>query len=386
MAERVQKEQPASAEELASTLAQAAGENKTIQLGGNFTKQAGAGPASPCDVTVSTARLDRVLAYEPRDLTISVEAGMKYSDLRRTLAANHQMIPLDPPFSNNATIGGIVASNSSGPRRRLYGTARDLVIGMKFATLEGKVIQSGGMVVKNVAGLDMGKLMIGSWGTLAAIASVNFKLLPIPAVERTVLISVDSPGAAFELRDRLIRSVLQPSAIDFVNLLAAAQLGYKTALLAVEFGGNAAVIERCRREISQWADILEQNDQDAGRFWSRIHDFTPKFLEKFTGGVVVRISTTLGDMRAAIESIDAPVIARAGSGVIYAYFLRSDAAAKWMAAHPKWISVIEYSPESQKSKLALWPSPGTDMELMQRVKQMFDPNQLLNRGRYYRHF
>ena len=90
------------------------------------------------------------------------------------------MVPLDPPFAEAATVGGVVAANSSGPRRRLYGTARDLVIGMQFATLEGKLVQSGGMVVKNVAGLDMAKLMIGSFGTLAAIAVVNFKLLPMP--------------------------------------------------------------------------------------------------------------------------------------------------------------------------------------------------------------
>src|SRR5256886_13255208 len=98
------------------------------------------------------------------------------------------MVPLDPPFSQGATVGGVIASNTSGPRRRLYGTARDLVIGMTFATLEGKLVQSGGMVVKNVAGLDMGKLMIGSFGTLAAIAVVNFKLLPMPAANATFVI------------------------------------------------------------------------------------------------------------------------------------------------------------------------------------------------------
>src|SRR5678816_719386 len=131
--------------------------------------------------------MKRVLAYEPRDLTISVEAGIRYSDLTRILAQNRQMVPLDPPFSETATIGGIVNANSSGPRRRLYGTARDLVIGMKFATLEGKLVQSGGMVVKNVAGLDMAKLLIGSLGTLAALAVVNFKLIPKPVGSRTFL-------------------------------------------------------------------------------------------------------------------------------------------------------------------------------------------------------
>ena len=379
-------ELPRTPEELAATLARAAGQRKTIEVGGNFTKRSGAGPAGPCDVTISTSQLKRILAYEPRDLTISVEAGITYGALSRALAPNGQMIPLDPPFSEKATIGGIVASNSSGPRRRMYGTARDLVIGMKFATVEGKLIQSGGMVVKNVAGLDMGKLMIGSWGTLAALASVNFKLLPIPAVERTMLLGVDSPRVAFEIRDQLIRSVLQPSAIDFVNLRAAEELGYKKALLAVEFGGNEAVIRRCRQEMSKWGEPVEQTPEDANLLWNRIRNFTPTFLEKYTSGVLVRISCTLTAMREVLESLERPVIARAGSGVVYAYFTQSSLAVNWMAANPKWTAVVEYSPAAEKEKLTLWPSPGSDIEIMKRVKDMFDPQNLLNRGRYYRHF
>ncbi len=315
-----------------------------------------------------------------------MEAGITYAELSRVLAPNRQMIPLDPAFSEKATIGGIVASNSSGPRRRLYGTARDLVIGMKFATLEGKLIQSGGMVVKNVAGLDMGKLMIGSWGTLAALTSVNFKLLPIPAIERTLLLGVESAAAAFEIRDKLIRSVLQPSAIDFLNLRAAAELGHKNALLAVEFGGNEGVIERCRREMSQWGVPIEQDTDEALLLWSRIRNFTPKFLQKFSGGAMVRISATLSGMREAVESLDGPVVARAGSGVVYAYFRLAEAAASWMAQNPKWTSVMEYAPAAEKEKLALWPSPGAEIEMMKRVKAMFDPHNLLNRGRYYRLF
>jgi glycolate oxidase FAD binding subunit len=379
-------DQPRTAEELAGILARAAAQRKTIELGGNFSKRSGAGPVGQCDVTVSTSQLNRILAYEPRDLTISVEAGVTYAELSRALTPNRQMIPLDPPFSETATIGGIVASNSSGPRRRLYGTARDLVIGMKFATLEGKLIQSGGMVVKNVAGLDMGKLMIGSWGTLAALASVNFKLAPIPAVEQTLLLGVASPAKAFEIRDHVIRSVLQATAIDFVSLRAAAELGYKRALLAIEFGGNEAVIERCRREMSQWGEPVEQTADEANGLWSRIRNFTPAFLEKFKSGAMVRVSATLTGMREMVESLDVPVIARAGSGVVYAYFSVPSAAAKWMAANSKWTSVMEYAPVAGKDELALWPSPGSDIEIMRRVKEMFDPHNLLNRGRYYRLF
>src|SRR5215510_118754 len=118
------------------------------------------------------------------------------------------MVPLDPPFCGAATVGGVVSANCSGPRRRLYGTPRDLVIGMTFATLEGKLVQSGGMVVKNVAGLDMAKLMVGSFGTLAAIAVVNFKVFPMPVESRTFELRFPSAAEAFAERDRILKSVL----------------------------------------------------------------------------------------------------------------------------------------------------------------------------------
>src|SRR5215208_4119851 len=169
---------PLSTEHLADALASAAAEKRTIRIGGAFTKNSMAGPVAPADAIVSTAAMNRILQYEPRDLTISVESGLRWADLTAALAANGQMIPLDPPFSDTATVGGVVAANTSGPRRRVYGSVRDVVIGMKFATVAGKLVQSGGMVVKNVAGLDMAKLMIGSFGTLAGIAVVNFKLAP----------------------------------------------------------------------------------------------------------------------------------------------------------------------------------------------------------------
>src|SRR5580692_4094247 len=178
---------PGSAEELAECLADAGAHRRRVAVCGNSTKDRMGGPIAPSDVTISTRALNQVLEYNPRDLTISVGAGISYCELSRILAEHRQMIPLDPPFSEGAsiseraTIGGIVAAHTSGPRRRLYGSARDLVIGMTFATLEGKLIRSGGLVVKNVAGLDMGKLMIGSFGTLAAIGTLNFRVYPRPA-------------------------------------------------------------------------------------------------------------------------------------------------------------------------------------------------------------
>ena len=379
----IEKIAPASPEDLAETLGAAAARKKTISMGGAFSKRLMGGPTESSDVTITSVGLGHILKYEPRDLTISVEAGVLYSELSRVLAENRQMIPLDPPFSGTATMGGIVASNSSGPRRRLYGAARDLVIGMKFATLEGKLVETGGMVVKNVAGLDIGKLMIGSFGTLAAIAVVNFKVLPKPALERTYLLAFESLADALAERNRILKSVLQPSAIDLLNPLSAAQLGYKSYVLAVQFGGNAAVVARCGHELGD-AEALEETEQ--GRFWRAVQNFTQRFLEKFADAVVVRVSCTLSQLGEVLESIDAPAIARAGSGVCYAYFGRSDSASRWMAAAVKrgWKAVMEFSPESQKSKLDLWPVAGPDFEMMKKVKQMFDPNNLLNRGRLYR--
>ena len=127
--------EPRSPEELAEAMGWAATRQQTIELRGHFSKRLMGGPAAPANMTISTAAMRRVRQYEPRDLTISVEAGISYCELRSLLAGHRQMIPLDPPYADTATIGGIIACNCSGPRRRLYGTARDLVIGMQFATL-----------------------------------------------------------------------------------------------------------------------------------------------------------------------------------------------------------------------------------------------------------
>jgi len=127
---------PISGSEMADLLASSAGAKRSIDLFGADTKRRMAGPlAAPPAVRISTAKMRRILNYEPADLTVSVEAGMPFADLSRELARNNQMIPLDGPFAENATVGGIIAANISESRRRLYGSARDLVIGMTYATL-----------------------------------------------------------------------------------------------------------------------------------------------------------------------------------------------------------------------------------------------------------
>jgi len=332
---------PETPEQLAESLRAAASAHKSIRLGGNFSKDRLGGPPHEADVTVSTQALNRLLQYDPRDLTVSVEAGMRFAELERVLREQGQMLPLDPGWASESTVGGVVAGNLSGPRRRLYGTARDMIIGMTFATLEGKLISSGGMVVKNVAGLDMSKLMVGSFGTLAAIARVNFKVFPIPKQSRTFVMQFPSAAAAFAERDRILRGVLQPSALDIVN----GPSGWRLLLHA---GGNDKVLDRYARELPG-AEVSPES------VWDEIREFTPRFLGGNPRGSVVPIPVTFSQMAALVEKLNVPVIVRAASGVVYAHY-------------------AERAPAFENS---------SDFGMMTKVKEMFDPQGLLNRGRLY---
>lgn len=376
---------PETPEELAELLRCAASAKRTIVLQGAGSKRLMAGPVEG-DVAISTAALRRVLEYEPRDLTISVEAGLPWRELTAMLAANRQMVPLDPPYADAATVGGVIAANNSGPRRRLYGTARDRVIGMRFATLEGKLVQSGGMVVKNVAGLDMAKLMIGSFGTLAAIASVNFKLQPMPEAERSFVLPFETAAAAVAARSAILTSALEPATVELLNPVAGKTLGNAAWLVAIRAGGNAASVNRYEREFAKYTEAVAFEGVPQEHLWGHVEEFTPRFLAEHPDGAVVRASCTLKEVEAILNSFPGPALARAGSGVCYGYFEHASDAAAWLsgAVTRGWKAVIEFSPAEWKRDAELWPAPGGDLEIMRRVKHLFDPDNVLNRGRLYR--
>ena len=356
---------PASPEELAVALATAASDKRTITLSGNGTKDRMGGSLPGAGVTICTAKLTRLLQYEPKDLTISAEAGMPFAELTRILAEHKQMLPLDPGFAATATVGGVLAANSNGPRRRLYGTARDMVIGMTFATLEGKLVRTGGMVVKNVAGLDMGKLLIGSFGTLAVIATVNFKVFPQPAATRSFAKQFPSVSEAIAERDRILRSTLQPAAVDILKLQDRCEL-------YVQAGGSVQVLDRYSRELSGF-DSLEGSDERD--LWDRLREFTADYLKAHPDTAVVRCSGTLSEVGPVLESLPVPALARAGSGVCYGFFSDPEKALGK--------GVIEFAPSPLRQRGPLWPTVGTDFAIMERVKLLFDPGRLLNPGRLY---
>lgn len=365
---------PQSTTELAESLKEAASAGKTIETGGAFSKRSMGGGGAGAQTVLSLASMTRVLEYEPNDLTISVEAGLKWKAFQELLAANGQMVPLDPPYYDDATVGGVLAANTSGPRRRLYGSVRDAVIGMKFATVSGEIIQSGGMVVKNVAGLDIGKLMIGSFGTLGVIGQVNFKLTPIPPASATFLERLPTLDAAMKRRNEILASVLQPTAIDLLRTS-----GGSGWTLALQAGATERVVERYRRELSG-AELLEGDAET--EFWRTVREFIPTFLAAQPAGAIARASVALQEVSAVLSSLPAaaPVVARAGNGVIYAGFNEAQAAEAWVKASSHHAIIEAATPGST---LERWPRPGNALAVMEQIKRLFDPANLLNRGRLY---
>ena len=170
----------------AATLKQASAERLPTVICGGGTKLTWGRPPGAVDLVVRTSRLNALIAHRHGDLTATVQAGMRLRDLNAALSVERQWLPIDSAF-DEASIGGIVATNDSGPSRHRHGTPRDLVIGITLALTDGRLVKAGGTVVKNVAGYDLGKLVSGSHGTLAGIVDVTFKLVPIPRTSATLV-------------------------------------------------------------------------------------------------------------------------------------------------------------------------------------------------------
>src|SRR4051812_4814913 len=214
---------PGSLEELAAVMRVAYERRAAVVPWGGGTQQNIGGPPARVNLLVRIERPNRVLIHEPDDLTISVEAGITLGALKEKPRRHGQMLPLAPPLAARATIGGLLATATDGPRRLGYGTLRELTIGIAVVEASGRISRGGGMVVKNVSGFDMMKLYLGSLGTLAMIASANFKLLPIPRAAATLLCIFEDPAAAFAAIEAIQLTQLTPTAAEYLNGPALAQ-------------------------------------------------------------------------------------------------------------------------------------------------------------------
>jgi glycolate oxidase FAD binding subunit len=239
--------EPKDAAETAAILRAASDAGEAVVAFGGGTLQGSANAPARYDVALSTKRLNALHEYDPRELTAGVGGGMTVGELDALLARNGQFLPLDAPFSAQATIGGTLAAGWAGPRRAAYGRPRDLLIGATVALADGTLAKTGGMVVKNVTGYDMGKLYVGSQGTLGIIVRANFKVLPAPAVRRLAIAPFDD-----ELRERAILHAsalsVEPAAlliVDGFHEIAAA--GRPRLFVLLE--GSEHVVDRTTREL-----------------------------------------------------------------------------------------------------------------------------------------
>src|SRR6266496_1950968 len=212
--------EPGTGEEVAKVLAFANREGLKVLVRGGGTQLNTGLPPVGGDVLLSTTRLNTVVEHAPHDMTVTVEAGLKLIDLQAHLARTRQWLALDPVLDPNATTGGIISTNISGARRLRYGGVRDQIIGIRVVLPDGTIAKGGGKVVKNVAGYDLPKLFTGALGTLGVIVAATFRLYPLRAASRTVVLTASTPAPLCDLAVRVIASTLEPTVLDVMSLWA----------------------------------------------------------------------------------------------------------------------------------------------------------------------
>jgi glycolate oxidase FAD binding subunit len=385
---------PTTAEELAAALKAADDAGHAVAPVGGGTQLDLGMPPRRLDQIIETTGLNRVVEYEPADLTVTVEAGMRFAELQQRLAEEGQFLALDPPAAEGATIGGVIATNASGPLRFAFGTARDLVIGTRVANPGGSLTRAGGRVVKNVAGYDLNKLYVGSLGTLSIIVELSFKLAPIPPAADSVVGQFGDVEAARSVVNGVVHSPLSPLAIELLGPGAAAAAGLPAGnLLVFRVGGYPQAVERQVRDLSALVEKHGGQRVDASpttwddlarmRVTARQRDVVLK------AAAPISASATLVDIFATrLEGLEPLVWSHAGSGVAYAACnpptaeLLSSLRREVVALGNNASLVIERCPTVLKQAIDVWGDPGASVSLMRAVKAKLDPKSTLNPGRY----
>ena len=235
---------PATPDALAKTLAWATETGRTVVVRGGGTKLWGP-PPGPVDLLLSTTAMSAVVAHRHGDLTATVQAGATLAETNAVLSRHRQWLPLDPPWGDRATIGGIVAANDSGPRRQRHGAPRDLIIGMTLARADGLLAKTGGIVVKNVAGYDLARLLTGSFGCLGVILTATFKLAPLAEASRTVSVEFPASERCGALVADLRAHASTPTALELATPPATMLIRFESVeTVAVEQAEQAATLAR----------------------------------------------------------------------------------------------------------------------------------------------
>jgi glycolate oxidase FAD binding subunit len=387
---------PANVAELGDLVRRAAADSLGLfPIGGQTELHLGLPPNKP-GIAVDLTHFDQVIDYPARDMTITVRAGITMGKLQALLAAENQRLPIDAP--DNATLGGIIATNASGPRRYGYGTLRDFVIGISFMNDDGQEVKAGGRVVKNVAGYDLCKLQIGALGTLGIVTQVTLKLTPRPEAKQLMTARVTSPELPSFL-DQIHKTQTRPVAINVDSplhptLIEAKQRPDDRWLLILLFEGNAVTVAWQAQQIErELPGRFRQLADDSGHWVLPEVDHYPP-LE----GVQVSFKSNLMASRLAEFLLRAMHLspwpmttAQAGNGIVLGDFLDDltlDQASQILtelrqaAVAAQGNLIITRCPPAWKRELPVWGEPRSDRAMMRKVKQALDPRDLFNPGRF----
>ncbi len=395
--------EPASVEEVAAVLLFANENGLSVVPAGGFTQQQTGNTPNTIDVLLYTKRLTDVEHYDPGDLTIGIGAGCTVAQLLSKVAADGLLFAGDAPIPERATVGGLLATGMTGPLRHGYGGLRDDCIGIKFVTGDGRKGKGGGRVVKNVAGFDLMKLLIGSQGTLAIITGASFKLFPAPRQTRTFVAGFATAAEAIQYRDAVLRSPLSPMCLELVSPQAGALLpgggrSGKVWSLYLRAAGSDAVLARYRSELGT-AIALEIDGHNEYGVWRAIEDFSNILPERYPSSVLISLSLPLANVLPVPNELESVAVSNqlayaaigtVGVGRLLAGLWPAGEQANLGAAVsafckqlPRDASAsILHCPEEMRRQSSAWAKTPTHSDSMKAVKHALDAKDILNRGRF----
>jgi glycolate oxidase FAD binding subunit len=375
---------PDSPEEFAHLLAEASRDRQLTVIRGGGSKLEWGRVPERIDLVIGTAKLNRLLDHRYGDMTVTVQAGMPIESLNRLLAEHRQYLPLESAF-DAATVGGIVATNDAGPMRHRFGTPRDLLIGVTLAMTDGRLVKAGGTVVKNVAGYDLGKLVSGSHGTLAAIVDATFKLLPLPLASTTLVATyADSNAMA---RDVAALYASQVELIAFDVSASSEGRWFLLVRMASSPAATSAQAAEARRLMSSTPAVV--NGEEERALWA--DQIQEPWAE---AGTVIRLSWLPAQLSAVIALLarlrnETCRVAVFAGRTIGAGLLRIDGDETAVAAaiaslrgsaDVGHVIVLRATPRLKRQVDVWGPSSGA-LDVARALKNKFDPANILNAGR-----
>lgn len=408
---------PSNKEEISRTVRLATSKNFSIIPWGGGTKIDIGNIPKKLDLILSLKRLDKIVEHDPLNLIVTVEAGTSLAKAQNHLSKDRQFIALDPPFSKEATIGGIISTNSSGPKRYLYGTCRDFMLGLEIVLSNGDIVKTGGKTVKNVTGYDMNKLFIGSFGTLGIITQATFKVLPLPEDEKIIILSFTNLKDLISLIKDILKSVLVLSSLEILNPLASNIIINNQREITLHEGTYNLVIgvegarEAVKREIS---DIIVMGEEKGiSQFHVLQGDEMKKLIKSFSNLTTIvhsqysdfikcKASILISKVYDMIQiseglaekyNLECGITSHGGSGIVYIYFLTKSSNGNLkdiifeLSEETKKLEgslVVERAPSELKKEIDVWGNPEDSFEIMRNLKNQFDSKGLLNPGRFLR--